>query len=58
MTNHGRFYFADERQPDGGLSYKGVDGPAHAEMYLKLAEDPEQGPSLHTFIKGVGYKKV
>jgi hypothetical protein len=33
----------------------GVDGPAHADFYLKLVEDKAQGPWHATFVKGTGY---
>jgi hypothetical protein len=33
----------------------GVDGQAHADLYLKLAEGKTQGPWLQTFVKGSGY---
>lgn len=50
-----RFYFADERKTNGDPAYSRIDGPAHAEAYLKLAEEPAQGPWLYTFVKGKGY---
>ena len=49
-----RFYFADERQVDGGPTIP-VDGPAAAEAYVELAEDPKQRPWQYTFVKGKGY---
>lgn len=49
-----RFYYADERQADGGPSIP-VNGPAAAEAYLELAEKKEQGPWDYTFVKGKGY---
>lgn len=52
-----RFYYADERKPDGSPAFRDVDGDAHAEMYVSLAEGDEQGPWQQTFVKGVGYKK-
>ena len=39
-----RFYYADERQPDGAPAYGAIDGPAHAEYYTQLAEGTSQGP--------------
>lgn len=33
-----------------------IDGPAAADEYLSLIEQKVQGPWLHTFIKGKGYK--
>ncbi|KAJ4415142.1 hypothetical protein N0V82_007512 [Gnomoniopsis sp. IMI 355080] len=49
-----RFYFADQRQSDGGASVP-PDGPAHASTYLQLAEDKEQRPWYFTFVKDIGY---
>ncbi|EXJ89846.1 hypothetical protein A1O3_02913 [Capronia epimyces CBS 606.96] len=51
-----KFYYADERNPQGGPAGPNIDGPAAAIEYLKLAERQDQGPWLHTFIKGQGYK--
>ncbi|KAG0646841.1 hypothetical protein D0Z07_6396 [Hyphodiscus hymeniophilus] len=49
-----RFYFADERCPDGkGMRY--ISGSAHAELYVELAEKEDQGPPLATFVRGKGY---
>ena len=33
-----------------------IDGAAHAELYLQLAEGKSQGPWQQTFVKGIGYK--
>ncbi|KAF2497638.1 putative short-chain dehydrogenase [Lophium mytilinum] len=49
-----KFYYADERQPDGGPTIP-VNGPAAGKMYVELAENPEQGPWDYTFIDGKGY---
>jgi NAD(P)-dependent dehydrogenase (short-subunit alcohol dehydrogenase family) len=49
-----RFYYADERQADGGATIP-VDGPAAGEAYVELAEKKEQGPWNWTFVKGKGY---
>ncbi len=51
------FYYADERKADGSSGGQGIDGPAHADHYLKLATDSKQGPWLSTFVKGKGYVK-
>lgn len=56
MTIH-RFYFADERTPDGDPVYSNIGGPAHAEFYLRLVETKTQGPWNATFVKGHGYIK-
>jgi hypothetical protein len=49
-----RFYYADQRQTDGGPSIP-VDGEAAGEVYVELAEKKEQGPWNYTFIKGKGH---
>jgi hypothetical protein len=54
--NKYRFYYADERKPDGGAAYGAIDGDAHAKHYVELAEGKTQGPWQQTFVKGVGYK--
>lgn len=51
-----RFYYSDERKADGSPAYSAVDGAAHGELYVQLAEGKSQGPWLQTFVKGVGYK--
>lgn len=51
-----RFYYADERLDNGAPAFADIDGPAHGAEYVKLAEGKEQGPWLHTFVKGSGYK--
>ncbi|KAI0456812.1 hypothetical protein F5B21DRAFT_466793 [Xylaria acuta] len=49
------FYFVDERTPEGGLMYKGVNADAHADVFLDLARKPDQGPWQYTFSKENGY---
>ncbi|KAK0284506.1 hypothetical protein LTR35_000884 [Friedmanniomyces endolithicus] len=49
-----RFYYVDQRQPDGRPANLGRDGPAHAEMYLQLAQEPRQSKWLVTFVNGEG----
>ncbi|KAL1859129.1 hypothetical protein Plec18170_002244 [Paecilomyces lecythidis] len=49
-----KFYYGDERKPDGSPAF-GIDGAAHAKLYLELAEDPKQREWQQTFVKGVGY---
>ncbi|KIW02358.1 uncharacterized protein PV09_06180 [Verruconis gallopava] len=49
-----KFYYADERRPDGGPVVP-VSGSAAAVAYTKLAEEKEQGPWDYTFIDGIGY---
>ncbi|UKZ54309.1 hypothetical protein TrVGV298_008117 [Trichoderma virens] len=50
-----KFYFADERKPDGDPVYSDIDGPAHAAFYTELAKQKAQGPWNATFVKGRGY---
>lgn len=50
-----RFYYADERTPEGNPTGTNVDGNAHAEFYYKLANKKEQGEYIQTFVKGKGY---
>lgn len=50
-----RFYYTDERKPDGSVAGSAIDGAAHAELYVKLSEEKNQGPWDQTFVKGVGY---
>ncbi|KAK7934862.1 hypothetical protein PG985_000357 [Apiospora marii] len=52
-----KFYYADERMPDGSPMYNDLNGDAHADMYTELAEGESQGPWSQTFVKGVGYKE-
>jgi hypothetical protein len=49
-----RFYYADERQADGGPTIP-VSGPAAGAAYIELAEKAEQGPWNYTFMNGKGY---
>lgn len=50
-----RFYYADERNADGSVVGSKIDGPAHGDFYWELAQRPEQGEWLATFVKGKGY---
>lgn len=50
-----RFYFADERTPEGKPVGMKVDGPGAAEEYWNLVERKDQGPWLYSFVKGQGY---
>ncbi|KAI0532417.1 hypothetical protein GGR58DRAFT_180246 [Xylaria digitata] len=49
------FYYVDEREPHGGPMYKGVNGDAHAKVFLELAQNSEQGPWQYTFSKDNEY---
>lgn len=51
-----RFYYADERQSSGESAGMAISGPAAAEEYWTLVGKKSQGPWLHTFVKGEGYK--
>ncbi|KAL6714386.1 hypothetical protein ACLMJK_007809 [Lecanora helva] len=51
-----KFYYADERKADGSPALMDIDGEAHAELYVQLAESKSQGPWQQTFVKGIGYK--
>ncbi|KAK9370587.1 hypothetical protein V1509DRAFT_616242 [Lipomyces kononenkoae] len=56
--SHGyRFYYADERNPNGSPVGSSPDAKAHAEAYFQLAEDPEQRPWDYTFVKFKGFTK-
>ncbi|KAH7131453.1 putative short-chain dehydrogenase [Dactylonectria estremocensis] len=50
-----KFYYADQRKPDGSPIFN-VDGEAHADFYVGLAEGKSQGPWQQAFVKGEGYK--
>ena len=50
-----RFYWADERHADGQPKPVGLSGPAHAQLYLELAQDPKQRVWQHTFVEGKGF---
>nr|OQO15572.1 hypothetical protein B0A51_17395 [Rachicladosporium sp. CCFEE 5018] len=49
-----KFYYADERKPDGAPKYR-VDGEAHGKLYYELARGEKQGPWHQTFVAGQGY---
>ena len=49
-----RFYYGDERKIDGNAAFK-IDGDAHAQHYLQLAQQPRQEHWLQTFVKDKGY---
>lgn len=51
-----RFYYADQRQSSGESAGMAISGPAAAEEYWTLVGKKSQGPWLHTFVKGEGYK--
>jgi hypothetical protein len=51
------FYYADERTETGDPVFGDIDGDAHGDFFLQLAEKKEQGPWEATFVKGKGYVK-
>jgi hypothetical protein len=53
--NGPRFYYVDERKPDGSAAFK-ISGEAHANLLWHLASEKAQGPWLQTFVKGEEYK--
>ena len=52
-----RFFYADERNPDGRLKGAQLDGPAAGEFYTELATHAGDVPWHATFVKGQGYTK-
>ena len=50
-----RFYYADERNPDGSSVGGAINGDAAGEFYPELVQKKEQGPWLQTFVAGQGY---
>ncbi|PQE22534.1 short-chain dehydrogenase protein [Rutstroemia sp. NJR-2017a BVV2] len=50
-----RFYWADERAPNGAAAGSGIDGKAHADFYHELASSEESKTWDATFVKGKGY---
>ncbi|KAF3762277.1 hypothetical protein M406DRAFT_347430 [Cryphonectria parasitica EP155] len=53
-----RFFYADERTADGKIKGQQLDGPAHGEFYIQLANHQENVPWQATFVKGKGYVKI
>ena len=49
-----RFYYVDERTPDGKAMHH-VSGPGHAEFFLELAENEGQKEPMATFVRGKGH---
>ena len=52
-----RFFYADERTVEGGMKGMRLDGDAHGQFYVTLAEHQEQIPWEATFVKEKGYVK-
>ena len=51
------FYYADERKENGEAVFGDIDGNAHGDFFLQLAEKKGQGPWEAAFVKGKGYVK-
>lgn len=51
-----KFYFVDERTPEGESTMREIDGDAHGVEFWRLAEE-EKGQKhwCWTFVKGKGY---
>ncbi|KAJ5122900.1 hypothetical protein N7448_008997 [Penicillium atrosanguineum] len=54
LTCVSKFYFVDERKPDGRPAGLQIDGDAHADMFWTLAHEPKQSKWLVTFTKDGG----
>ncbi|TVY22383.1 hypothetical protein LHYA1_G008982 [Lachnellula hyalina] len=56
LTDFPSFLYADQRLADGKLAGQAVDGPAHADFYMRLAASGAEGVPWHaTFVKDKGY---
>ncbi|WWC89656.1 uncharacterized protein L201_004581 [Kwoniella dendrophila CBS 6074] len=44
-----QFYYCDQRRLDGTPCYTGLSGQAHADLYIKLAQNTEQADPLIVF---------
>lgn len=47
-----RFFVADQRKSDGSSAGSTPDAEAHAELYTRIARDPEAWPFYITFVDG------
>ncbi|EHK26806.1 uncharacterized protein TRIVIDRAFT_55176 [Trichoderma virens Gv29-8] len=56
-TSGYKFYHVDERESNGEPAYGKLDPEAHANYYVKLSEEKDQGPWNSTFVKEKGYVK-
>ncbi|PPJ56561.1 hypothetical protein CBER1_03887 [Cercospora berteroae] len=53
-----RFYYVDERTPEGDAKGETIRGPGHADFFLALAENKAcQVPWKATFVERQGYQK-
>ena len=51
------FYYVDERKEDGSPIGDAIGGDAHADHFIQLARNADQGPWLSTLVKDKGYVK-
>ncbi|KAJ5631676.1 short-chain dehydrogenase [Penicillium longicatenatum] len=52
-----KFYYADQRKPDGSSISIAIDGEAHGKFYVQLAEIKSQDDWHQTFVKDIGYQR-
>ncbi|OTB00851.1 hypothetical protein M426DRAFT_323965 [Hypoxylon sp. CI-4A] len=52
-----KFYHVDQRRENGQNVTFDLDGPAHGDTFLDLAQDPKQKAWDYTFARGKGYMK-
>ncbi|CAE7205580.1 hypothetical protein PTNB85_09706 [Pyrenophora teres f. teres] len=52
-----RFFYADQRLPDGAPMMNGVNGAAHGDLYAQLVQHESDVPWLVTFVHDKGYVK-
>ncbi|RYP05200.1 hypothetical protein DL764_003980 [Monosporascus ibericus] len=52
-----RFFVADQRVAGGSPAGNNADAEAHAELFTRLARDPEPWPFYITFVDGTKYEK-
>jgi hypothetical protein len=57
MLINGRYYYVDERTVNGEPMYTRLGGEGHAQHFIKLIEDKNQGPWQQTFVIGKGYQE-
>lgn len=52
-----KFFYVDERKPDGSSKGTAIDGPAHGEFIASLVDGKGGVPWHATFVAGEGYVK-
>ncbi|GAB7332756.1 hypothetical protein MBLNU13_g04493t1 [Cladosporium sp. NU13] len=52
-----KFFYVDERKPDGSSKGTAIDGPAHGEFIASLISDANSVPWHATFVAGKGQVK-